>query len=57
MSCLVQSCLVLSCLLDECMVSQAPSSLAGADTLVALEIMHVTYPRPGSRIAVLANYI
>jgi hypothetical protein len=39
------------------MVSQAPSSLAGADTLAALEIMHVTYPRPGSRIAVLANYI
>jgi hypothetical protein len=37
------TCLVLSCLLDECVVSQAPSSLAGADTLAALEIMHVTY--------------
>jgi hypothetical protein len=39
------------------MASQAPSSPAGADTLAALEIMHVTHPRAGSRIAVLANYI
>jgi hypothetical protein len=39
------------------MVSQAPSALAGADTLADLEIMHVTHPRAGSRIAVLANYI
>jgi hypothetical protein len=29
------------------MVSQAPSSLAGADTLAAREIMHVTQSRAG----------